>query len=286
MTCLFSNAEANYSCCFDTLHCWTQLFALVQIIEEESPLHIPREAFSRLASVPSFQSGKVPRAAATSPLPYELSDDEATLHAAGSGSDIDAFDYSDDDDDDDSGAGPEDATHFSTESDDLLRVLERGDESSEEEERPGSWRNRRVRRRAEDAVGSFRGGDTGAQEAHVRADDANVVGNVSTSTVAQVMYGGESSGGGHVSGVKRPREGGWGAACKAWATDAGKWKFRAQCSAWPHWVYRQFDAYDLARRAAGHLSQTLSYSPEGTRTILIHHALKNGASFYFIACVA
>lgn len=76
-----------------------QLFAQVQIIEEETPLHIPRDAFSRLATVPTFQSGKVPRAAATSPLPYELSDDEAALQA---GSDLDAFDDSESD------SGPED----------------------------------------------------------------------------------------------------------------------------------------------------------------------------------
>jgi cereblon len=52
-------------------------------------------------------------------------------------------------------------------------------------------------------------------------------------------------------GVKRPREGGWGGACKAWVADESKWSLRAQRTAWPHWVYRQFDAYELARRAAG-----------------------------------
>lgn len=58
-----------------------QLFAQVQIIEDESPLHIPRDAFSHLATVPTFHSGKVPRAAAASPLPYEHSDDEAGLQS-------------------------------------------------------------------------------------------------------------------------------------------------------------------------------------------------------------
>lgn len=77
---------------------WLQLFAQVQIIEEETPLHIPRDAFSHLATVPTFQSGKVPRAAATSPLSYEHSDDEATLPA---GSDV--YDF----DDSDSDSGPE-----------------------------------------------------------------------------------------------------------------------------------------------------------------------------------
>ncbi len=56
--------------------CHVQLFAQVQIIEEQTPLHIPRDSFGLLASVPVFESGKVPRVAATSPLPYELSDDE------------------------------------------------------------------------------------------------------------------------------------------------------------------------------------------------------------------
>ncbi|XP_024384992.1 uncharacterized protein [Physcomitrium patens] len=233
---------------------WTEadgaLFAQVQIIEEETPLHIPRDAFSRLATVPTFQSGKVPRAAATSPLPYELSDDEAALQA---GSDLDAFDDSESD------SGPEDERQI--ENDDLLRVLERGvgdDESSEEEERPGhDWRSRRVRRRGEEngslEVENYRGGESlvmGDVQPSVRMD--NLLSNVD-----QPMHSCESSavGNGLVTGVKRPREGGWGAACKAWATDARKWRHKAQCTAWPHWVYRQFDAYDLARRAADMLRQ-------------------------------
>ena len=73
-----------------------QLFAQVQIIEEEAPLHVPRDAFSHLAAVPTFHSGKVPRAAATSPHTYEHSDDEAGLQA-------DADDFEDSDSD----SGPE-----------------------------------------------------------------------------------------------------------------------------------------------------------------------------------
>lgn len=80
-----------------------QLFAQVQIIEEESPLHIPRDAFSHLATVPTYHSGKVPRAAATSPLPYEHSDDEAGLH-----SDDEAGLQADEEfDDSESDSGPE-----------------------------------------------------------------------------------------------------------------------------------------------------------------------------------
>nr|XP_024396736.1 protein cereblon-like isoform X4 [Physcomitrium patens] len=230
---------------------WTEadgaLFAQVQIIEEETPLHIPRDAFSSLATVPTFQSGKVPRAAATSPLPYELSDDEAALQA---GSDLDAFDDSETD------SGPEDERL--AENEDLLRVLVRDvgdDDSSEEEERPRhDWRTRRVRRRGEENGGLeveiYRGAESVVMGDVLPVDRMDAL----LSNADQTMHGGESSGG-QVAGVKRPREGGWGAACKAWATDAGKWRHRAQCTPWPHWVYRQFDAYDLARRAADMLRQ-------------------------------
>ena len=44
---------------------------------------------------------------------------------------------------------------------------------------------------------------------------------------------------------------GWGGACKAWASDESKCLFHIQRTAWPHWVYRMYDAYALARRAAG-----------------------------------
>lgn len=125
------------------------------------------------------------------------------------------------------------------ESDDLLRVLERGDdESSEEEERLRWWWQRRgVRQRG------VENGEESQRDMQLGDGSDNQ---------DQPMYHGETSGpNGHVAGVKRPREDGWGGACKAWASDAGKWRHRAQRTAWPHWVYRQFDAYDLARRAAG-----------------------------------
>ena len=72
-----------------------QFFAQVQIIEDETPLHIPKDAFSHLASVPTFHSGKVPRAAPTSLLTYEHSSDEAGLQA------------DDDFDDSESDSGPD-----------------------------------------------------------------------------------------------------------------------------------------------------------------------------------
>ena len=40
-------------------------------------------------------------------------------------------------------------------------------------------------------------------------------------------------------------------AYRMWRKDAFRWSKRAQLTALPHWVYRQYDTFDLARRAAG-----------------------------------
>ncbi|KAG9449106.1 hypothetical protein H6P81_009071 [Aristolochia fimbriata] len=37
---------------------------------------------------------------------------------------------------------------------------------------------------------------------------------------------------------------------RAWAADDPKWSHRAPRAFWPHWVYRMYDAFSLARRAA------------------------------------
>lgn len=142
-------------------------------------------------------------------------------------------------------------TRYASENDELLQVLERGigdDESSEEEERLRWWsRRRRVRQRGVDNFDLEEG-----EERQARGEMQT--GDVFQSS-EQSGYPAESSGitNDHATRVKGPPEGGRGGCCKAWATDAGKWRYRAQRSAWPHWVYRQFDAYDLARRAAGML---------------------------------
>ncbi|KAG0572193.1 hypothetical protein KC19_VG075100 [Ceratodon purpureus] len=237
---------------FRICRAWTEadgaLFARVQIIEEETPSHIPKDAFSHLATVPTFHSGKVPRAVATSPLPCEHSDDEAGLQA-----DIDDFEDSESD------SGPEEdrllrrLTQFAGESDELLRVLERGvgdDEISEEEERLTCWWRRNRVGQSGVEIFAFAERNDGVEEPLGRGIQT---GDSSLSS----EYPGESSGVpiGSPTHVKRPPEGGRGGCCKAWSTDAGKWRYKAQCSAWPHWVYRQFDAYDLARRAADMLRQ-------------------------------
>lgn len=44
-------------------------------------------------------------------------------------------------------------------------------------------------------------------------------------------------------------------AYRMWRKDAFRWSKRAQLTALPHWVYRQYDTFDLARRAADMLGQ-------------------------------
>lgn len=50
---------------------------------------------------------------------------------------------------------------------------------------------------------------------------------------------------------EQARGGPYANAYKMWRNDASRWKTRAQLTSWPHWVYRQYDTYHLARRAAG-----------------------------------
>ncbi|CAK9876858.1 unnamed protein product [Sphagnum jensenii] len=189
---------------FQVCNAWTQadgvLFAQVQIIEEQTPLHIPRDSFGLLASVPVFESGKVPRVAATSPLPYELSDDETAECEVS---------------DSDSGTEEDRRVHHSG-----LQTLGHDREGNA----VGEGLQRVENQDSEEM-------DHQEQGAPVAQDSGSAI------------------------GVERLLEGSWGGACKAWAVDESKWRWRAQRTAWPHWVYRQFDAYELARRAADMLRQ-------------------------------
>ncbi|CAK9273654.1 unnamed protein product [Sphagnum jensenii] len=189
---------------FQVCNAWTQadgvLFAQVQIIEEQTPLHIPRDSFGLLASVPVFESGKVPRVAATSPLPYELSDDETAECEVS---------------DSDSGTEEDRRVHHSG-----LQTLGHDGEGNV----VGEGLQRVENQDSEEM-------DHQEQGAPVAQDSGSAI------------------------GVERLLEGSWGGACKAWAVDESKWRWRAQRTAWPHWVYRQFDAYELARRAADMLRQ-------------------------------
>ncbi|CAM6105665.1 unnamed protein product [Calypogeia fissa] len=215
--------------------------AQVQIIEEDAPLHIPRSAFGTLACVPHLQAGRVPRACVDT---QDASDEEPLQQVSSEG------DYFDDEDSDSAQEDRLGGTfgQFVSDHEHLLTLGERGtgdDESSEEEERLRWWwrlrrsdgRNSAPRRRQEERR---------EQEAESTAEMTNQ---------------GDASTTGHgLPGLARPSkrlrlEGGWGGACKAWAADESTWMHRAQLSTWPHWVYRMYDAYDLARRAADMLRQ-------------------------------
>lgn len=208
--------------------------AQVQIIEEDSPLHIPRSAFGTLACVPHLQGGRVPRACVDT---QDASDDEPLQQASSEG------DYFDDEDSD---SAQEDRVagtfgQLVTGNEQLLRLGERetGDEESSEEEERLRWWWR------------LRGSDGRDSAQWPRQEERT---EPEAESTAEVTNQGDASTTGNV--FARPskrlrRDGGWGGACRAWAADESTWMRRAQLSAWPHWVYRMYDAYDLARRAAG-----------------------------------
>ncbi|KAL3679706.1 hypothetical protein R1sor_022662 [Riccia sorocarpa] len=217
--------------------------AQVQIIEEDTPLHIPRDAFGSLAAVPSLQSGRVPRSAGADT--QDGSDEEGAHQVSSEG------DYFDDESD----SGDEDRGFpfglFGGDHVQWQREENRGggeDESSEEEERLRWWwrlrrdgRNRRRREPRRETRTPRDGPPQGIVESSPEPMD-------------QGETSGTSNGAGP-SNKKLKLDGAWGGACKVWAADEKKWLRRAQRTAWPHWVYRMYDAYDLARRAADMLRQ-------------------------------
>ncbi|KAJ7569659.1 hypothetical protein O6H91_01G087600 [Diphasiastrum complanatum] len=181
--------------------------AKVQIIPEENPLHIPRDAFGLLAAVPSLKTGKVPRAVPKSSDANDAGDDRYFQL----GSDIDDME-----EDDTITDHVEVNVHGAD--------LQLGSEDVE----PLLWWRRQQR---------FPG----------RGERSETSGDWNENDQ------GESSGAlNSILPVRKKAriDWGWGGACKAWASDESKWMFRAQRTAWPHWVYRMFDAYDLSRRAA------------------------------------
>lgn len=213
---------------FRTLNAWTNAdgapCAQVQIIPEDMPLPIPRDAFGVLASVPNFQSGKVPKA--------EL---KSNLHDVHSESDLEKPEDEISDDEDIDFAVKQQRAR------DIMDIFNPSDIVDDDSGSEGEtiqrwwWSHRRDRRNSPTPPRQ--------EERNRRRSDAH--GNVSDHVISPGSLAGRSS------IIKRTRaEGGWGGACKAWASDESKWMYRIQRTAWPHWVYRMYDAYNLARRAA------------------------------------
>lgn len=215
---------------FHTNHSWTNAdgvpCAQVQIIPEDLPLHIPRDSFGVLASVQNLESGKVPKAAQKS---FEMHDScsESDMEEMGNIAEEDRLDR------------PlisfnhlemQNSTGSHSQSTSV------GDGSASEDEETSRrwwWSSRRER------------GTLAAQRDRVE-----------TALRASPRTIGESECRVNEATIKRRRpnrdstEEDWGGACKAWVSDESKRLLCAQRTAWPHWVYRMYDAYNLARRAA------------------------------------
>lgn len=209
-------------------HCWTDEdgapCAQVQIIQEDTPLRIPKDAFGSLASVPSVQSGKVPRS-----KPSNASDGRKMVIES-EGDEV-ANELSDSTAEEGPLVG-----RLPWQPLDMYEDVHPGrmdDEfsGSDEEIVTGLWwRQRRPHRRNSRRSPGY-----------------------SLSQSTSVTNRNDNRDGGDSPSLERKQSSddrGWGRAGKAWAADESKWIYRAQRSAWPHWVYRMYDAYNLARRAA------------------------------------
>lgn len=223
-------------------HCWTDEdgapCAQVQIIQEDTPLHIPKDAFGSLASVPSFQSGKVPRS-----KPSNASD-HRKMEIESEGDDV-ANELSDSTAEEGPLVGRLQRQPFDMDED--VHPGPRDDEfsGSDEEIVTGFWwRQRRLHRR------NSRQSPGHSQ----RPPGYSLSQSISETNRNDNRDGGDSP---LLERKQSSNDGGWGGAGKAWAADESKWIYRAQCSAWPHWVYRMYDAYNLARRAADMCRQML-----------------------------
>eukprot|EP00252_Welwitschia_mirabilis_P018089 TRINITY_DN40278_c0_g1_i1.p1 TRINITY_DN40278_c0_g1~~TRINITY_DN40278_c0_g1_i1.p1 ORF type:complete len:568 (-),score=122.60 TRINITY_DN40278_c0_g1_i1:122-1825(-) len=213
---------------FHLLHCWIEAdgapCAQVRIIEETSPLCIPKDAFGLLASIPNFQSGKVPRSKPSSSLEQRVT----------------GSDREEDETDNDTSYTSADeeissSSHRTNMHGDASPGM-RDEESSDSDEYILTWRRQRPLGVVRDALRlSGSAYEQLASWPLPRIDPhASRHGKATPSMVKKLSS----------------NEEGWGNASKAWRHDYSKWKHRAQHSAWPYWVYRMFDAYDLARRVA------------------------------------
>ncbi|GLJ30781.1 hypothetical protein SUGI_0610650 [Cryptomeria japonica] len=214
---------------FRLRRCWTDVngapCAQVQIIQEDTPLHVPKDAFGSLASKPCFQSGKVPWS-----KPSNSND--------GRREDIES----------DSDELEDELSDSTVEKEPFVRRLQRqvqstdmgeqghpgiGDDelSSDEENMIGWQRPRRSHRR------NSRNAPQQSLSDGISDTNCNDSKSDEKSTV-------------QLERKQSSKDGGWGGAGKAWVADDLKWRYRAPCAAWPQWVYRMYDAYSLARRAA------------------------------------
>lgn len=205
---------------FRTVHAWTNadgvMCAQIHIISEDMALHIPRDAFGALASVPNFESGKDPTAISKLDNFHDYRSKNILKEPK------------------DKGCDEVESKKTTTQQ----HAQDYYMESAGQEESSGShgrgsqgwwWCHSRTSRQEERHQGRAQ-----ARQLHDGGDDPIFC-----------VYSCDER-----PSVSTKKDGGWEGSRKRWALDESKWLFRAQRSAWPHWVYRMFDAYDLARRAA------------------------------------
>lgn len=191
---------------------FVQPCAQVEVVNEETPLRTPKDAFGQLASIINFQSGSVSRIdnLNISHRSEESDCDSAqSIHSAHS-------------------VGKENVLHsaisYCSESDGMDELTSESD----------------------DEYGHALFNPSGVSlsrrsSVHRSRQSASDIGSIDQCA---------ATGRGAILG-KRSADVGQGAARQAWAADESKWLCRAQKSFWPHWVYKMYDVDILGRRAAG-----------------------------------
>ncbi|XP_068637924.1 uncharacterized protein [Aristolochia californica] len=177
--------------------------AEVQIIQEDTPLRTPKDAFGVLASIGSSRRSQVGLCGGSRDTSSALWLEEEDLN------DLDHFS--------DSAA-----------SEDSISNLESHFSSAHTSEDNGS-------------NGEFTSSDDEHKALSFKNCESSKAGSV---TLDDRMC--ENSKAKPVSPVLSPDR----QPIKAWAADESKWLHRAPRAFWPSWVYRMYDAYSLARRAA------------------------------------
>ncbi|XP_031488709.1 uncharacterized protein LOC116256480 [Nymphaea colorata] len=192
--------------------------AQVEIIKEEAPLGAPKDAFGELASIINFRSGSSHVVHSNSPSSSaESSYDSSQIIDSGNSKKRVIM--------------PQSPISYSSEPE---RADESTGESSDESHTVwfhGSDRHCLISP-GRSVMHPLDGGqsDCGSFELESRLG--------STASDLQLSPG------------KSPANGRCTTTRSAWALDESKWLCRAQKSFWPHWVYRMYDAFVLARRAA------------------------------------
>ncbi|XP_031473667.1 uncharacterized protein LOC116246102 [Nymphaea colorata] len=193
--------------------------AQVEVVNEETPLRTPKDAFGQLASIINFQSGSVSHVdnMNTSHRSEESDCDSAqSFHIVHS-------------------VKKENVLQYCSESD----RMDESTSGSDDEYDHALFNKLGISHLAVSRRPSM----------HPSRQSANDNGSIEqcTGTDRGAIKGEKSADAGQET------------AKQAWAADESKWLCRAQKSFWPHWVYKMYDVDILARRAADMWRQIIGY---------------------------